>query len=399
MKRRGVAITLSITLFAVLFYGYRYLKIPVETKAASLTQIEDVVSAGAYVIRTEEVYSAQVTGTMYNYVEEGDRVAKNMCVSTVYRGNVDSELIQDLNNVDNRIKKLAEAKERNEQFITDSGSGDNTVEKVKNNIITAVIDNNIAEIESCKNTLKALNDEEAQEFDADLNELSAQKRNLESKLSNDKSDINATMAGIFSLNVDGYEEILTPETIMQYKVSDFEQISGLKMSERTTNNVTSGESICKVVDNHTWYAMAVVSKSEAEQIRQKKEVIIRFGDLPGEEVSASVGYISEEDAEAENVVIVLKSDRYLEGVYGIRYGEMEIVINRYVGYEVPIHALRVVKEKTGVMISGGSSEIFCEADVVYTDETEGIAIIYPAKEAKRKLSIGDRIVLGEKKSE
>jgi len=399
MKRRGVAITLSITLFAVLFYGYRYLKIPVETKAASLTQIEDVVSAEAYVIRTEEVYAAQVTGTMYNYVEEGDRVAKNMCVSTVYQGNVDSELIQDLNNVNNRIKKLEEAKERKEQFITDSGSGDNTVEKVKNDIITAVIDNNIAEIENYKNTLKALNDEDAQEFDADLNELSTQKRNLESKLSNDKSDINATMAGVFSLNVDGYEKILTPETIMQYKVSDFEQIGDLKLSERTTNDVTSGESICKVVDNHIWYAMAVVSKSEAEQIKQKREVIIRFDDLPGEEVSASVEYISEENDEAENVVIVFKSDRYLEGVYGIRYGEMEIVINRYVGYEVPIHSLRVVKEKTGVMISGGSSEIFCETDVVYTDETEGIAIIYPAKEAKRKLSIGDRIVLGEKKSE
>lgn len=399
MKRRGVAITLSITLFAVLFYGYRYLKIPVETKTASLTQIEDVVSAEAYVIRTEEVYAAQVTGTMYNYVEEGDRVAKNMCVSTVYRGNVDSELVQNLNNVNNRIKKLEEAKERNEQFITDSGSGDNTVEKVKNNIITAVIDNNIAEIESCKNTLKALNDEDAQEFDADLKELLTQKRNLESKLSNDKSDINTTMAGIFSLNVDGYEKILTPEIIMQYKVSDFEQISELKMSERTTNNVASGESICKVVDNHTWYAMAVVSKSEAEQIKEKKDVIIRFGDLPGEEVSASVEYISEEDTEAENVVIVFKSDRYLEGVYGMRYGEMEIVINRYVGYQVPIHALRVVNEKTGVVISGGSSEIFCETDVVYTDEIKGVAIIYPAKEAKRKLSIGDRIILGEKKSE
>ena len=399
MKRRGVAIILSVTLFAVLFYGYRYLKIPVDTKMASLTQIEDVVSAKAYVIRTEEVYDAQVSGTMYNYVEEGDRVTKNMCISTVYRGNVDSELVQNLNNINNRIKKLEEAKDKSEHFITDSGSADNTVDKVKNDIITSVINNNIGEIESYKNTLKVLNNEESQEFDKDLAELSEQKRDIESRLSNDKSDINATMAGIFSLNVDGYEEMLTPESIMQYTVSDFEQISDLQMSERTTNNVASGESICKVVDNHTWYAMTVVSTSEAEQIKEKREVIIRFGDLPGAEVKATVDYISKENDESEKAVIVLKSDRYLEGVYGMRYGDIEIVINRYVGYEVPIHSLRVVEEKTGVMISGGSSEIFCEADIVYSDEAKGIAIIYPAKEAKRKLSIGDRIVLGEKKSE
>lgn len=397
MKRRGVAITLSITLFAVLFYGYRYLKIPVETKTAMLTQQEDVVSAKAYVIRTEDVYDAQVTGTMYNYVEEGDRVAKNMRISTVYQGDVDSDLVESLNNVDNRINKLEIAKEKSGQFITYSSSVDSTVEKVKADIISSVINHNIQEIESYKNSLKALNKEESEEFDSELYDLKRQKSEIESKLSSNKSDIYALMSGIFSLNVDGYEEVLTPETIMQYKVSDFEQINALEISQRTTNNVNFGESICKVVDNHVWYAMAVVSKKEAEQIKSKKEVIIRFDDLPGEEVSASVAYISAEAEENENVVLVLKSDRYLEGVYGMRSSNMEIVTNRHVGYEVPIHALRVVEEKTGVMVLGGTSEFFCEAKVVYTDEKTGIAIVYPAEGAKRKLSVGDRIVLGEKK--
>lgn len=397
MKRRGVAITLSITLFAVLFYGYRYLKIPVETKTAMLTQQEDVVSAKAYVIRTEDVYDAQVTGTMYNYVEEGDRVAKNMRISTVYQGDVDSDLVESLNNVDNRINKLEIAKEKSGQFITYSSSVDSTVEKVKADIISSVINHNIQEIESYKNSLKALNKEESEEFDSELYDLKRQKSEIESKLSSNKSDIYALMSGIFSLNVDGYEEVLTPETIMQYKVSDFEQINALEISQRTTNNVNFGESICKVVDNHVWYAMAVVSKKEAEQIKSKKEVIIRFDDLPGEEVSASVAYISAEAEENENVVLVLKSDRYLEGVYGMRSSNIEIVTNRHVGYEVPIHALRVVEEKTGVMVLGGTSEFFCEAKVVYTDEKTGIAIVYPAEGAKRKLSVGDRIVLGEKK--
>ena len=81
----------------------------------------------------------------------------------------------------------------------------------------------------------------------------------------------------------------------------------------------------------------------------------------------------------------------------MRSGDMEIIINRYVGYEVPIHSLRVIDEKTGVVISGGSSEIFCECDVVYSNENDGIAIVYPSDNAKRKLAIGDKIVLGEKK--
>ena len=81
----------------------------------------------------------------------------------------------------------------------------------------------------------------------------------------------------------------------------------------------------------------------------------------------------------------------------MRSSNIEIVTNRHIGYEVPIHSLRVVEEKTGVMVLGGTSEFFCEADVVYSDEKTGIAIVYPAEGAKRKLSVGDRIVLGEKK--
>ncbi len=399
MKRKGVTIILSIVLFAVIFYGYRYLKIPVETQTATLTRLEDSVKTKAYVIRTEAVFDARISGTMYNYAEEGDRVSKNMTISTIYRGNVDADLIQDLNNVNTRIEKLEAAKAKSERFTTDSGSSESTVENVKTNIINAVLNNKIREIEDYKNTLKALNNEQSQEFEKNLKELIVKRRGIEAQLSSEKSDINTTISGVFSLNVDGYEEILTPETIKEFKVADFSQLTDVEVPQRTSNLVATGEKICKVVDNHTWYAMAVVSKDVAEQIKSKREVIIRFDGLPGAEVSATVDIISSEEETSENVLIVLKSDRYLEGVYGMRSGDMEIVINRYVGYEVPVHTIRVVNDKTGVMIAGGSSEIFCECDIVYTDANSQKTIVYPKADAKRKLAVGDKIVLGEKKEE
>lgn len=399
MKRKGVTITLLITLFAVLFYGYRYLKIPVETQTAMLTRLEDTVKTKAYVIREEAVFDAQISGTMYNYAEEGDRVAKNMLVSTVYRGDVEDNLVHELNSVNTRIEKLEAAKAKSEQFVTDSSSVESTVEHIKADIINAVINNNINEIENYKNTLKALNDELSEEYEKDLNELITKRQTIEARLSSDKSDINTTMSGIFSLNVDGFEELLTPEKIKEFTVNDFNKLTGGEVIERTSNLVNAGEKICKVVDNHIWYAMAVVSKDVAEQIGNKKEVIVRFDSLPGAEVLATLEYVSKEDEMSEDALIVLKSDRYLEGVYGMRMGEMEIVINRYTGYEVPIHSLRVVDEKTGVVISGGTSKIFCECDIVYSNEETGVSIVYPSEGAKRKLSIGDKIILGEKKEE
>ena len=397
MKRKGVTITLLITLFAVLFYGYRYLKIPVETQTAMLTRLEDTVKTKAYVIRKEAVFDAQIAGTMYNYAQEGDRVAKNMCISTVYRGDVEGNLIHELNNINTRIEKLEAAKARSEQFVTDSSSVESTTEHIKTDIINAVINNNIKEIENYKNTLKALNDEQSDEVGKNLDELFAKKRNIEARLSGDKSNINTTISGIFSLNVDGLEEILTPEKIKEFTIGDFLNLTEGEVSQRTSNIVSVGEKICKVVDNHIWYAMAVVPKDIADAIRNKKEVIIRFESLPGTEVMATLFHVSQEDETSEDALVVLKSDRYLEGVYGLRTDEMEIVINRYTGYEVPIHSLRVVEDKTGVMISGGTSEIFCECNIVYSNDETGVSIVYPTEGAKRKLSIGDKIILGEKK--
>ena len=86
MKKRGVLIILLITLAAILFYGYRYVNSPIKTKTAKLEQLEEIITSDAFVIRNEAVYNAETSGTLYNYITDGARVAKNMQISTVYRG-------------------------------------------------------------------------------------------------------------------------------------------------------------------------------------------------------------------------------------------------------------------------------------------------------------------------
>jgi len=396
MKRRGVTIILIITICAVFFYGYRYLKIPVETKTARITRLEDVISCNAYISRQETVYSAERTGTMYSYVTEGARVAKNMKIATVYQGNADNDLIQELNNIDIKVAELEKKKEESEHFTGDYGSVESTMETIKNKIITAAIENDIADIGEYKASINSLYSNGADNYADTISGLNTRKTEIESQLGNNKSDIYSTISGIYSENVDGLEGILTLESIMQYTVADFNSLSYDGANARISNSVNASDTICKVVDNHVWYAVTVIPKAKAHEIKNDKNLLIRFDSLPGEEVAAEVVYISQEAEEEENVLIVLKSERYLEGVYGIREGKMEIVVSRYTGFEVPVYAVRIIDDKKGVLISKGTSEIFCECDIIYTDEEKGTAIVYPSSDAKRKLSIGDKIILGEK---
>lgn len=399
MKRRGISVLLIITALAICFYGYRYLKIPVQTVTASITQIEDCVTTDAYVIRQEMVYKAENAGTMYNYVSEGARVAKDMKISTVYRGDVNEELVQELNNVDLKIEQLNQIKANNEAFTIDNSSVENKISVLTGKIISAAIENDISQISQYKSSINALNNNEADTSDTELYDLQARKQNIEMQLSNDKNDIYSTMSGVFSLNVDGLEDILTPENIKNYTVTDFRNLGNPQFSQRTKNIVSAGESICKVVDNHTWYAMAVVPKNKAEEMQKEKSVLLRFESLPGAEVSASVSYVSQEGENSGETVVIFKSDRYLEGVYGIRSGSMDIVISRYTGFRVPIYAIRNINGKRGVLISEGNAELFCECNIVHTDNEKEETIIYPSSEASRELKIGDKIIIGEKKKD
>ena len=63
---------------------------------------------------------------------------------------------------------------------------------------------------------------------------------------------------------------------------------------------------------------------------------------------------------------------------------------------MPVYAIRNMDGKQGVLIASGISQIFCECDVVYNNNENQTVIIYPSDNAVRTLSIGDRIILGEK---
>lgn len=395
MKKRGVVIILAVTLFAIIFYGYRYVMNPVDVKIAKMVKKEDVIKTDAYVVRNEVVYSTLKSGTLYSYVQEGARVGKNRKIATVYSSESNGELIQELNNIDLKIEQLETEKKNKEKYTAISSSMENTIENIKNDIIVATIENEVDKIAEYKRTINSFYNSDGYN-DATLLELKKRKIQIEDVLSRDRADIVSTISGVYSKNVDGLENVLTPDVTSFYSVFDFNNIGKVETNQKTTSDVYSGEDVCKVVDNHTWYVMCVVPKEKAETIKKIKNVKIRFNSLPGTEVSAEAIYVSNEDENEPNRVIALKSDRYIDGVYGIRNSEIDIVLSSYKGFEIPSYALRNVGDEQGVMISKGLSEIFCKCDIIYQSETNEKIIIIPSDDAKNKLEIGDEIIIGEK---
>lgn len=393
MKKSISFILIGVICFCV-FYGIRYLENPVETQTAITEVYENKVETKGYIVRSEQVYNAPVSGAVYHYIQEGTRVGKNRVLSTVYTGDVSEERLAELNNINNKIAEL-ENSGNDALYMSGGINSEEDIENIKNNIIKAKSTRNISKIADYKALINAIITGNVQNAaKSNVDELVRRKNEIEASLRSSKNDIYSQMSGVFSKNVDALESILTPKSVMSYKVSDYESIADAVKEYKTT--ASSGQPVCKVVNNHIWYVMMTVDHEIAATLKPGRNVKLRFEQLPGIETDATIEYISTEDSKTDKNVIVVKCEQYKEGVFSLRFSKVELILESYEGYRIPVSALHVQGDEKGVMVRNAGAQMFKPCKVVYTDIAGGTVIISPVSGTQNMLREYDNIVVGEK---
>ena len=398
MKKSVIFIIAAV--FVVLgVYVVRYLDSPVETSVAHLTEYEEKVDASAYFIREESVYNAGASGTFYTYADEGARVGKDRLIATVYNGVVDSRVLEEINNLDQKIEELSDYS-KNNSFSAGNLNSENRLANLKGSIIEAAQNNDPSDITNIKNEIKSIiSGEEIGDTDAEIEALENEKQIAEDSLGTSKTDIYSDCSGVFSTNIDALEGVLTVDRIEEYTLADFESLSQTELPETGVTAAISGEPVCKVIDNHAWYVMAKLPAEKLLEYEEDQQVTLRIEKTPGAEAKARLIHTSLEEGAAEGVAI-FECEQYIEGIFSVRQSNIEIISEQYSGFEIPIYALRVQDGQQGVMVQYGVNEIFKPCTVVYTDNENDIVIIEPVTEGvNNPLEQYDKIIIGEKAEE
>lgn len=394
MKKSITFILIVVVCFCV-FYGIRYVENPVETQTAISEIYENKIDTTGYIVRTEQVYNAPATGMVYHYIQEGTRVGKGRVLSTVYTGDVSEETLQELNSINQKIAEL-ENEGENTAYMTGGTNSEGDIENIKNNIISAKSTRKIEKIATYKALINSIITGDAKSTKTStLDELVAKKNSIEASLRSLKNDIYSQISGVFSKNVDSLESVLTPKKIGTYKVADYDNLS--ENAKEIKNSADSGQPICKVVNNHEWYVMTTVTKEQAQELKIGQNVKMRFGYLPGVTAGGKINYISTEEGNEDRNVVVIKFEEYREGVFSIRYSDMELILESYEGYKIPVSALRVTEDgKKGVLVKSAGAQVIKPCNVIYSDLVRQTVIITPVSGSKNLLREYDSIVIGEK---
>ena len=147
------------------------------------------------------------------------------------------------------------------------------------------------------------------------------------------SAVTTARSGTFSALADGYEGVLTPESLESMTPSVLNSIQPAAVPENAVG---------KMIYGSTWYYVSAMPADQAEEMTAGESVTLRFMSGLDREIPMTVERISDE--EGGERVVILSCEEYLSLTTLMRHQNAQIIFQSYSGIRVPTMALRVVTE-------------------------------------------------------
>jgi hypothetical protein len=384
------------------FYIFNTLNTPFSTTLVYRYVVNDGVELDGILAREEQVLSDQ-DGIVDVVRAEAEKVGVGQTIALAYR---DSQAQADQSELD----ALSEQIELLEYAATQSGDVESAAhldETILQAVVTLRASSALGDYSQLESQVMAVkssvlkrsytyNDDGSASADlsAHLRELKSQYNTLSKRTSSATTVIRASKSGTFSSLVDGYETILTPETVFDLTPSSLAQL----MDYSGTATSSPG----KLILGTRWYFAAAVPTETANRLKVGETALLRFTGDFNQDVDMLVEQLGA--TENDTTLVVFSSDRYLNQTTLLRCLRAELIFEDYTGLRIPKESLRMLKEsvedsstsqttetsRLGVYaVVSGRSE-FKEVTVVI--EGSDYYVVLPADTGRKILRAGDEII-------
>lgn len=391
-------------------YTYQSLTDPFSSALCYTYTVDETVETTGYVVRAERVLPVQ-NGVVDILPEEGEKVAAGETVAVVYQ---DSAALEEKL----AIRQLEWEREQLEYALRqDSGQGD--VARLDQDILTALLQlradtaaGDFSRLEENAMELKSMvfyrgytysgSAQSVEGIKTLLEQVQEQLRARKRSAARGTVQVTAPEPGIYSGQVDGYEQVLTVDALDQLTPGGLADLQALPVADEGQAG--------KLITSSRWYFVTVLDQADAARLKQGQSLTLRFSRDRAGEAAMEVERIGA--AEDGRQIVILSSDRQLSAVTLLRRQTVELVLNSTTGIRVPKAALRV-EEKTTVDESGGESvteqsvvyavvgmqaerkpvRILAEEEDYFLVEAEPVDNPQNTAELKRSLRSGDEIIV------
>ena len=360
MKQGKTLITLVILILAatvtIYFAAYIYnaLDDPYRTTQVYAYTSYDSVTVEGLVVREARVLPAQ-PGILEITRAEGEKVGTGQEIALVYRDSQAQANQVQIEELEMEIELL--------EYAIDQGGDLDSAARLDEDILQAVVGlrasyalGDCTQLRDQVMNVKSSVLKRGYTYGEGLTpaDLTARLRQLKEELTvltrqsaRATTRVTAPEPGVFSSLVDGYESLLTPDTVLQLTPSALQELIDNPAGEE------SG-ALGKLLTSNTWYFAANLPKQSAERLTEGKTATLRFSGELNREVEMTVEQIG--PTEQNKTLVVFSSSRYLILTTLLRCQTVELIFDRWSGLRIPKQALHLEEvtrtdDKTGEPVS------------------------------------------------
>ena len=392
---------LLVCLGVAVYFGYqslRYLGDPLTTTVAYAYTVDETIDASGYVVRSEQVLEDNDSGLLRLARVEGERISVGGTVASVYADQASLDLQSRIDALEARIEQLEYVQSASLSYEA-SAKLDSQITQDLLAVRAALASGRLDTVESRGSELRALVMKRdytysGDDLDGQLESLRQELKDLRRQAAGSARRISAPVSGLYSAVVDGYETVLTPESIQELTPS---QLSAVRADSTVRSHVG------KLILGDSWYYAAALRTGEIKDIQEAGSVSLRFSKDVARDLDVTVQSVGWEENGRSVVVFQGKYD--LAQLTLLRQQSAEVILNTMSGIRVPQEALRVVPrtvtdedgmetevQTTGVYCVVGVTAVFKPVEVLYSGE--GFVLLRSAStRAGRILRSGDEVIV------
>lgn len=337
-----------------------YLLDPLTTAVAYTYRSEDSITVSGYLVRDEGVL-ADNDGLVYITREEGERVSKGRSVAVVYHSQEALQQAEELEDLRIQLEQL--------EYAQSVASGSQEVLKLDSSIMDGIYairqsmtDERYTDAEKEAASLRTLilkrdyTYSGEGDIEGQIEALTSQIRSLSSAAQSGSSAITVSRGGYYSSLVDGYETVLTLESLESMTPSLLRSIQP---------DATLTSSVGKMIYGNTWYYVTAIPTNTAALLSQGDSVSLRFVSGLEQDVPMTVDRIGKD--EYGQTIVVLQADQYISITTLLRDQNAQIILKSYDGIRVPQESLRVwkrtVEQEDGTETTESLVGVYCRIGV------------------------------------
>lgn len=338
---------------------------PITTVSAEYHTAVEGFPINVLIIREEKVVTSDTEGTLHFALSNGERVSRNGTIANIYSNTDASVTVNDIEQLKSRIADIEEMQSYNDVEAADVKLVNNKVNNSLNKMLRGIANNDYENVDENLDELitnisrRQMITGEQTDLSKRLDELKKDLSEMESELPEPLGSITTDQSGYFVSDVDGYENVLSCDSVEDLTPEQYDSTKAKKVPENAVG---------KIVSDYTWYIAAKVNISDSLKYKAGDELVLKTSLKSSPEIEVKIEKINT-SKESDAAVIIFSCQQMNSELAAMRKGSMTIVNKVHSGLKIPAKALRFQDGKAGVFVRSGMTLKFVTVKVIYrTDE-------------------------------